>query len=86
MAEEFIAYMAEGHFEVGEVRKAFVKCYYLIGDTLQEIDSSLYQHLKNKNLLRNIETAVTWHELVSAYRDVIQVMTGTQVRREDISK
>ncbi len=85
VAEEFIAYMAEGHFEVGEVRKAFVKCYYLIGDTLQEIDSSLYQHLKNKNLLRNIETAVTWHELVSAYRDVIQVMTGTQVRREDIS-
>lgn len=84
-AGAFLSYMAEGHFEIGEVRKAFVKCYYLIGDTLQEIDSTLYQHLKNRNLLRNIETAVTWNELAQAYRDVIQVMAGTQVKREDIS-
>lgn len=84
-AEEFLSYMAGGHFETGEVRKAFVKCYYLIGDTLQEIDSFLYQYLKSRNLLRNIETAVTWNELAQAYRDVIRIMTGTQVKREDIS-
>lgn len=83
--KDFLSYMENGHFETDEIRKAFVKCYYLIGDTLQEIDSSLYQHLKNKNLLRNIETAVTWHELSEACQDVIQVISGTQVKREDIS-
>lgn len=84
-AEEFLAYMAKGRFEIGEIRKAFIKNYYLIGDTIQEIDHTRYQHLKSKNLLRNIENAVTWHELEHAYRDVIQMIAGTQTKREDIS-
>lgn len=83
--EDFIAYMRDGHFETGEIRKAFIKNYYLIGDTLQEIDNSRYQHLRNKNLLRNMENAVTWHELERAYRDVIQVIAGANAKREDIS-
>ncbi len=84
-ADAFLTYMSEGHFDNIEIRKAFVKCYHLIGDTLQEIDSSMYQHLKNRNLLRNIETAVTWHELWQAYQDVIQTITDTRAKREDIS-
>ncbi|MBU3878776.1 AraC family transcriptional regulator [Faecalicatena sp. AGMB00832] len=83
--EAFLIYMQQGHFEVEDIRRAFVKSYYLIGDTLQEIDRSLYNHLKASNLLRNIESAVTWHELENAYRDVIQVITGAKVKREDIS-
>lgn len=83
--EEFITFMREGHFESGEIRKAFIKNYYLIGDTLQEIDQSRYQHLRNRNLLRNMENAVTWHELECAYRDVMQVIAGANARREDIS-
>lgn len=83
--EDFLAYMAEGHFEIGEIRKAFIKSYYLISDTVQEIDNARYQHLKAKNLLRNIEGAVTWHELKNAYMDVFQVIAGAQVKREDIS-
>lgn len=83
--EDFLKYMQEGHFEAEDIRRAFVKSYYLIGDTLQEIDRSLYNHLKASNLLRNIEAAVTWHELENAYRDVIQVITGAKVKREDIS-
>lgn len=83
--EDFLAYMAHGHFETGEIRKAFIKSYYLISDTIQEIDRTRYQHLKSRNLLRNIESAVTWHELESAYRDVFQVIAGAQARREDIS-
>lgn len=83
--EDFLKYMAEGCFETGEIRKAFIKSYYQISDTIQEIDSIRYQHLKAKNLLRNIESAVTWHELESAYRDVFQVIAGAQIKREDIS-
>ncbi len=83
--EGFLTFMSEGHFEIEEIRKAFVKSYYLIADTLQEIDSSLYQHLKSRNLLRNMENAVTWHELECAYRDVVQVLTGPKAKREDIS-
>lgn len=83
--EDFLAYMAGGHFDMGEIRKAFIKSYYLIGDTIQEIDNTRYQHLQSKNLLRSIENAVTWHELESAYRYVIQAIAGAQVKREDIS-
>ncbi|MCA5964391.1 hypothetical protein LC724_34415 [Blautia sp. RD014234] len=46
---------------------------------------STFEHLKSANLLRNIEAAVTWHELENAYRDVIQLITSTRVKREDIS-
>lgn len=84
-AADFLAYMAEGHFEIGEIRKAFIKNYYLISDTLQEIDRTRYQHFRGKNLLRNIESAVTWHELESAYRDVVQAIARAQTKREDIS-
>lgn len=84
-AEDFLVYMGKGHFEIGEIRKAFVKNYYLMSDTIQEIDHTRYQHLRNRNLLRNIESAVTWHELKNAYLDVIQAIAGTQTKREDIS-
>ncbi len=84
-AEDFLAYMGKGRFETSEIRKAFVKNYYLLSDTLQEMDHTRYQHLRSKNLLRNIESAVTWHELKNAYLDVIQEIAGTQTKREDIS-
>ncbi len=84
-AEDFLEYMSKGHFEIGEIRKAFIKSYYLIGDTLQDIEPVRYQHLREKNLLRNLESAVTWHELESAYRDVIQAIEGARTKREDIS-
>lgn len=84
-AGDFLRYMEVGHFEAEEIRGAFVKSYYLISDTLQDIDRSLYGHLKSTNLLRNIETAVTWNELKQAYRDVEQVVAGTKTKREDIS-
>lgn len=84
-SSDFAVYMESSGFESEEIRRAFVKAYYLVGDTLQDIDKSLYQHLKNANLLRNIEAAVTWAELEQAYRDVIQVITGARVKREDIS-
>lgn len=83
--EKFLAYMAGGHFETGEIRKAFIKGYYLISDTIQEIDRARYQHLKSKNLLRNLERAVTWHELESACADVLEAIDGTKAKREDIS-
>ncbi len=84
-AEDFLDYMEKGRYEVTEIYRAFVKSYYLIADTLQDIDPSLYQHLKSGNLLRNIETAVTWRELEYAYRDLIQAVTSTKSKREDIS-
>ena len=84
-AGDFLKYMEEGHFEAEDIRGAFVKSYYLISDTLQDIDRSLYGHLKSTNLLRNMETAVTWNELKQAYGDVVQVVAGTKTKREDIS-
>lgn len=84
-AKEFLKYMREGRFEAEDIRRAFVKSYYLIGDTLQDIDRPLWEQLKKSNLLRNIEDAVTWHELEKAYWDVIQVITSAKVKREDIS-
>lgn len=77
--------MKDGHFDADDIRRAFVKNYYMIGDTLEDIDRALFEHLKSANLLRNIEAAVTWHELENAYRDVIQLITSTRVKREDIS-
>ena len=65
-AEDFLKYMREGSFETEETRGAFVKSYYLIGDTLQDIDRALYTHLRSGNLLRNIENALTWYELEHA--------------------
>lgn len=84
-AGDFLHYMEEGRFEAGDIRGAFIKSYYLISDTLQDIDRGLYGHLKSTNLLRNIETAVTWNELKQAYGDVMQVVAGTKTKREDIS-
>ena len=85
ISEDFLRYMEEGHFEAEDTRAAFVKSYYLIGDTLQDIDYSLYRHLKSTNLLRNMETAVTWNEIRSAYEDVIRVITEPKAKREDVS-
>lgn len=84
-AKDFVKYMEEGHFEAGDIRGAFIKSYYLISDTLQDIDRVLYRHLKSTNFLRNIETAVAWNELKQAYGDVIQMVAGTKTKREDIS-
>lgn len=84
-AEDFLDYMEKGHFETSEIRMAFVKSYYLIADTLQDIDLTLYNHLTNGNLLRNMEAAVTWHELEYAYRDLVQAVTSARTKREDIS-
>lgn len=84
-AGDFQRYMEEGPFEAEDIRGAFVKSYYLISDTLQDIDRGLYGHLKSTNLLRNMETAVTWNELKQAYGDVVQVVAGTKTKREDIS-
>ena len=82
---DFLVYMANGHFEIGEIRKAFIKYYYLVGDTVQEIDHARYQHLKSKNLLRNMESAVTWHELERACMDVFSAIASQTSKREDIS-
>lgn len=84
-AEEFLRYIKTGHFDADDIRRAFVKNYYMIGDTLEDIDRALFEHLKSANLLRNIEAAVTWHELENAYMDVILLITSTRVKREDIS-
>lgn len=84
-AEEFLRYIHVGHFHADDIRRAFVKHYYMIVDTLEDIDRALFDHLKSANLLRNIEAAVTWHELENAYRDVIQLITSSRVKREDIS-
>lgn len=83
--DALLAYLSDGHFESEEIRKACVKAYYLIADTVQELDSGRYEHMKSKNLLRNIEAAVTWRELEGALKDAVQAAAGTQEKREDIS-
>ena len=84
-AEAFLSYMREHHFTSEDVRRAFQKSYYLMGDAIHDIDPKLYQQLNSGNLLRNLELAMTRGELERAYRDIIHIFTGNRTKREDIS-
>lgn len=83
--EEFLQYMRGGNYGEEDIREAFIKSYYLIGDAVQDIDKEQFAHLKKANALRNLERAVTRHELETAYRDIPQILFGSKVQREDIS-
>ena len=45
------------------MRYGFMKSYYLVADTLQDIDQGLHEHLKNSGILRRMESVITWKEL-----------------------
>ena len=62
-----------------------MKSYYLVADTLQDIDQGLHEHLKNSGILRRMESVITWKELQGAYEDMIKAVAGARVKREDIS-
>lgn len=83
--EEFVQYMREGSYGEEDVRGAFIKSYYLIGDALQDIDKAQFAHLKKASVLKNLEQAVTRHELETAYRDIPRILFGNKVQKEDIS-
>lgn len=83
--EEFLQYMRGGVYGEEDIRGAFIKSCYLIRDTLQDIDKTQFTHLKNAGVMRNLERAVTRHELETAYRDISQVLFGDKIQKEDIS-
>lgn len=84
-AKLFIKYMKEHRFDAADIHQAFSKSYFLIMDTLQDIDQSLYGELQSANVLQLMADALTWKELENAYGDIVRILTGPKVRREDIS-
>lgn len=83
--EEFLQYMRDGDYGEEDIRSAFIKGCYLIRDTLQDIDKTQFMQLNNAGVLRNLERAVTRHELETAYHDISQILFGDKIQREDIS-
>lgn len=83
--KDFLQYMRNGKYGEEDVRGAFIKGYYLIMDTLRDIDKTQYTHLKSANIMRNLERAVTRHELENAWCDISQSLFGNAIQREDIS-
>lgn len=83
--DEFIEFMESDYYDITDIRRAFLKSYYMIGDTLQDIDQKMYELLKNSNVSQNIESAVTWNEMKRAYGDIFQMIAGSKSKREDIS-
>lgn len=84
-AAEFLTYMEEHSFLPHDMRYGFLKSYYLVSDTLRDIDQTLYEHLKNANILRQLEEVITWQELKSTYEDMVKIIAGPKAKREDIS-
>ena len=81
----FLEYMKKKPYEPEEVRRAFVRIYQLVLDTLWDLDRNLYEHLKNTSVLQQMENAVIRRELELAFKDMEEAITGPKVKREDIS-
>lgn len=85
VAEQFLNYVEIHRFAPEDIRQAFDKSYFLILNTLQDIDKVLYDHLQSTNTRQLISQAMTWKELKTAYLDAIQILIGPKAKREDIS-
>jgi len=57
----------------------------MISDLLVDFDKGLFEQLKNSNILRLMGDALTRVELETSYLDMIRLLTGQKVKREDIS-
>ncbi len=84
-SKSFLEYFAKHNFDSYNVRQAFLKTYYMISDLLVDFDKGLFEQLKNSNILRLMGEALTKVELETAYLDMIRLLTGQKVKREDIS-
>lgn len=82
-AEKFLQYM-QGGFRAKDIRRAMIRNYHFMRDTVQEMNPSIYHYLKDESHLSGIETAVTWGEMEKAYRDVIDTITSSKVNKESI--
>ena len=83
-SHDFLEYFHNRSFDAYNIRQAFLKTYYMISDLLSDIDKSLFEQLKNTNILRLIEEAVTWVELKNAYMDIMHMLTSQKNKRDDI--
>lgn len=83
--DDFLHYMHSHDFQEASVRQAYNKVYYLMMDTLQEIDSPRCSLLQKADIPKLMGEAITRKELDTAFGDCIRVITTTRVKREDIS-
>lgn len=83
--EAFVDYMKATHYFPADMRFGFIKSYYIVENTLQDIDLTLRDHLKNSGIIRRMENVLSWEELLSAWEDVIKIIVEERVKREDIS-
>lgn len=83
-ADAFLDAVRHGCYAAQDVRQAFVRSYYTIVDTVQEIDTDAYTRLQNLGAIRRLNDAVTWEELKASYLDVIAVLASAGTQREDI--
>lgn len=83
--QALLEYMRKKVYKPWEVRRSLIKSYGLILDTLWDFDRPMYEHMKNANVLQQLENAVLWQEMEAAYADIAEILAGHKVKREDIS-
>lgn len=83
--EAFLSFMSSRHYTPADMRYGFRKSYRLVNDALQDIDQTLHEHLENSGAWQQIESALTFSELRDVWENIIRMITGGRVKREDIS-
>lgn len=83
--EEFVQYIEQGDFLADDIKRTFMKTHFLIIDTLQDINKSVYDYLIKNDYQKKIENAITWEELKNSLQDVVDRITNSCVNREGIS-
>ena len=83
--EAFADYMNSRHYTPGDMRFGFLKTYHIVEDTLQDIDLTLHEYLKNSGIINRMENVFTYREMSETWEDVIKIIAGKRVKRENIS-
>ena len=83
--EAFADYMNSRHYTPGDMRFGFLKTYHIVEDTLQDIDLTLHEYLKNSGIINRMENVFTYREMSETWEDVIKIIAGKRVKREKIS-
>ena len=59
-----------------------MKNYYFISEIVEDINQAAFHHIQSANILRQIETAVTWSEMEDTYREFIHILSDTRIVKD----
>lgn len=83
--ENLIGYLRDHRFHPTDIRDTVVKSYHMITETLRDSEQAQYNQLVNGNIIRELESAVTFREMEEAFKDLTNIIAKPKIQREDIS-